>query len=57
MVIVPEETPLEIDAFILNKDIGFVATGQEAFVTCTIFVGKTTANNFRLRNFPGVKNT
>ena len=37
MVIVPENIPLEIEAFILNKDMGFVATGQEAEIKFEAF--------------------
>ncbi|MGN5222266.1 HlyD family type I secretion periplasmic adaptor subunit [Aeromonas veronii] len=37
MVIVPEDYPLEIEAFIENKDIGFVGNGQEATVKVEAF--------------------
>lgn len=37
MVIVPRDNPLEIEAFIENKDIGFVKTGQHAEVKVETF--------------------
>lgn len=37
MVIVPSDAPLEIEAFIENKDIGFVSPGQEAEVKIETF--------------------
>ena len=37
MVIVPEETPLEIESMILNKDIGFVEAEQEVEVKFEAF--------------------
>jgi len=37
MVIVPQDHPLEIEAFIENKDIGFVNAGQEAEVKIETF--------------------
>jgi len=37
MVIVPEDQPLEIEAFIENKDIGFIRPGQEAEVKIETF--------------------
>ena len=33
MVIVPAESRLEIEAMVLNKDVGFVRKGQEAVIT------------------------
>lgn len=37
MVIVPADNPLEVEAFIENKDIGFVNAGQEAVVKIETF--------------------
>lgn len=37
MVIVPKDDPLEVEAFLENKDIGFVMTGQEAEVKIETF--------------------
>ncbi|MGY5775164.1 HlyD family type I secretion periplasmic adaptor subunit [Rhizobium sp. LEGMi135b] len=37
MRIVPADTELEIEAFLPNKDIGFVATGQEAVIKIEAF--------------------
>ena len=37
MIIVPQDIPLEIEAFILNKDVGFVAAGQEAEIKFEAF--------------------
>jgi hemolysin D len=37
MTIVPLEAPLEIEAMVLNKDIGFVAAGQPAVVKVDAF--------------------
>lgn len=37
LVIVPEEEPLEVEAMVLNKDIGFVRDGQEAVVKIDSF--------------------
>lgn len=37
MVIVPEDTPMELNAMILNKDIGFVAPDQSARVKVDAF--------------------
>jgi membrane fusion protein, hemolysin D len=37
MTIVPPDAPLEIEALILNKDIGFVRVGQEAVVKVDAF--------------------
>lgn len=37
MVIVPRDNPLEVEAFIENKDIGFVHPGQEAQVKVETF--------------------
>jgi hemolysin D len=37
MQVVPEGTPLEIEAYILNTDIGFVAVGQEATIKVDTF--------------------
>jgi hemolysin D len=37
MTIVPVDTPLEIDALILNKDIGFVREGQQAVIKIEAF--------------------
>ena len=37
MHIVPEGTPLEIEAYVLNRDAGFVAVGQEAVVKVDAF--------------------
>lgn len=37
MVIVPTEDPLEVEAFVENKDIGFVNAGQEAEVKIETF--------------------
>ena len=38
MVIVPNEHPVEIEAFLENKDIGFVAVGQAAAVKIETFL-------------------
>ncbi|MEW6445131.1 MAG: HlyD family type I secretion periplasmic adaptor subunit [Pseudomonadota bacterium] len=38
MVIVPRDHPLEIEAFVENKDIGFVRQGQEAEVKIETFL-------------------
>jgi hypothetical protein len=37
MVIVPQDDPLEVEAFVENKDIGFVTAGQEAEVKIETF--------------------
>ena len=37
MTIVPIDAPLEINAVILNKDIGFVHEGQQAFIKIEAF--------------------
>ncbi|BBA32640.1 HlyD family secretion protein [Methylocaldum marinum] len=37
LVIVPRDNPLEVEAFIQNKDIGFVNAGQEAEVKIETF--------------------
>ncbi|MBI5329948.1 MAG: HlyD family type I secretion periplasmic adaptor subunit [Betaproteobacteria bacterium] len=37
LVIVPEENPLEVEAFVQNKDIGFVRVGQPAEVKVETF--------------------
>lgn len=37
MVIVPDDHPLEIEAFLENKDIGFVSSGQSATVKVEAF--------------------
>ncbi len=37
MVIVPLDDPLEVEAFVENKDIGFVNTGQEAEIKIETF--------------------
>lgn len=37
MIIVPRDNPLEIEAFIENKDIGFVKPGQDAEVKIETF--------------------
>ncbi|MFT4173422.1 MAG: HlyD family type I secretion periplasmic adaptor subunit [Rhodocyclaceae bacterium] len=37
MVVVPKDNPLEIEAFVENKDIGFVRPGQEAEVKVETF--------------------
>jgi hemolysin D len=37
MVLVPKDTPLEVDAMVLNKDKGFVHAGQEAQVKLESF--------------------
>ncbi|WP_300454596.1 HlyD family type I secretion periplasmic adaptor subunit [Accumulibacter sp.] len=37
MVIVPVDNPLEVEAFIENKDVGFVDAGQEAVVKIETF--------------------
>jgi hemolysin D len=37
MVIVPSDNPLEVEAFIDNKDIGFVNAGQEAVIKVETF--------------------
>lgn len=37
MVIVPRDDPLEVEAFVENKDIGFVNSGQEAEVKIETF--------------------
>ena len=37
MIIVPKDNPLEIEAFLENKDIGFVSAGQEAEVKIETF--------------------
>jgi len=37
MIVVPREDPLEIEAFIENKDIGFVRPGQPAEVKVETF--------------------
>lgn len=38
MVIVPNERPAEIEAFLENKDVGFVAVGQPAAVKIETFL-------------------
>jgi hemolysin D len=37
MIIVPDDQPLEVEAMILNKDIGFIADGQVATVKVDAF--------------------
>lgn len=37
MVIVPKDDPLEVEAFVENKDIGFVSPGQEAEIKIETF--------------------
>jgi hemolysin D len=37
MIIVPLDTPLEIETMVLNKDIGFVQVGQSAVVKVDAF--------------------
>ena len=37
MVIVPTDDPLEVEAFVENKDIGFVKVGQEAEIKIETF--------------------
>ena len=37
MVIVPKDNPIEVEAFVENKDIGFVNAGQEAVVKIETF--------------------
>ncbi len=37
MVIVPKDDPLEVEAFVENKDIGFVTAGQEAEIKIETF--------------------
>jgi len=37
MVIVPKDNPIEVEAFVENKDIGFVNPGQEAVVKIETF--------------------
>jgi hemolysin D len=37
MVVVPKDDPLEVEAFLENKDIGFVTAGQEAEVKIETF--------------------
>jgi hemolysin D len=37
MQVVPEGTPLEIQAYVLNTDIGFVSVGQEAIIKIHTF--------------------
>ena len=37
MRIVPQDSTLEIEAYVLNRDIGFVSVGQEAVVKVELF--------------------
>ena len=37
MVIVPDDVPLEVEAFLLNKDVGFVYAGQRAEIKVESF--------------------
>lgn len=37
MVIVPKDNPIEVEAYVENKDIGFVNEGQEAVVKVETF--------------------
>ena len=37
MVIVPKDDPLEVEAFVENKDIGFVTAGREAEIKIKTF--------------------
>lgn len=37
MVIVPKDDPLEVEAFVENKDIGFVSAGQDAEIKIETF--------------------
>lgn len=37
MMIVPKDNPLEVEAFVENKDIGFVASGQDAEIKVETF--------------------
>ena len=37
MVIVPEEAPLEVEAFVLNKDVGFIRSGLTAEIKVESF--------------------
>jgi hemolysin D len=43
MVIVPKDDALEVEAFLENKDIGFVDAGQEAEVKIETFPFTATA--------------
>ncbi len=65
LTIVPPDTPLEIEAMILNKDIGFVRTGQPAIVKIDAFpftrygtldgtVVKISSDAVDLRNAPNL---
>ena len=65
MTIVPPDAPLEIEAMILNKDIGFVHTGQSAVVKVEAFpftrygtidgtVTKISADAVDMRNAPNL---
>ncbi|WP_019448913.1 HlyD family efflux transporter periplasmic adaptor subunit [Cupriavidus sp. BIS7] len=38
MIVVPRDNPVEIEAFLENKDIGFVTTGQTATVKVETFL-------------------
>ncbi len=37
MLIVPDDSPIEVEAMVLNKDIGFVHEGQDAIVKIETF--------------------
>jgi hemolysin D len=65
MTIVPPDAPLEIEAMILNKDIGFVRIGQPAIVKVEAFpftrygtidgtVTKISADAVDMRNAPNL---
>ncbi len=65
LTIVPPDAPLEIEAMILNKDIGFVHTGQPAVVKVEAFpftrygtiegkVTKISADAVDMRNAPNL---
>ena len=44
MLVVPQEHLLEIEAFLENKDVGFVRPGQEAEVKIETFPYTSTAS-------------
>ena len=65
LTIVPPEAPLEVEAMILNKDIGFVRSGQPAVVKVDAFpftrygtidgsVTKISADAVDMRNAPNL---
>ena len=56
MVIVPKDQPVEVEAMLENKDIGFVHSGQEVTVRVETFTytkyGTVVGEVIRVSNVP-----